>query len=601
MESIQSRPQPVHPITGAPIRILRTGANIWKEGKILEWVRNGLPPFSSSSSPHDKIATNYIPKDDETQQIKYYVITEHIPNLKEFLTRNTKQPQKQSQQQQQYIVFIAKSIIESFGGEEFIKSNQIPNVLALDEIHLMYPSVGEQWNGTLAHAVYQIALVLRYTRLLGFDSTEHIENTNITYISPNDIPKIWLLQQYYEAKEPKRAREIRYCLQKNIANPHIDKIIFLNESRCIPKQCQSDKITEEIIGNRLTYADILRYIKTSVPPNVIVLFSNSDIYFDSSLTRVWSLLLENKFLALLRYDEEIDAPPKLFGPRSDSQDAWIVASDDIHSREWSGYEDFNFIFGKMGCDNTMAYQMMRKKFLVVNPALSIQAVHVHKSNIRTYETKDMVESPCYVYIDPTPIQEFHAETDLSKYKYSNILYKGEQEINMPLYKFSNSTLTNLGLVYGYNKLYMGSSEESKQHWSKSKIGSLTPSAKCAKSIAVPIKNDIHKRPEEYILFYLSKVLAIREKIGNGAAFWGPEVLDWLRLFSWSEEKLAVVSCDSVKQIYSDEVYAYITTPTYLSPTDIDCSVKISSILLMEPVQTKIRRQLLLLIRDLMRM
>jgi tRNA U34 5-carboxymethylaminomethyl modifying GTPase MnmE/TrmE len=39
-----------HPITGAPIRIMRTGTQLWKDGKTLSWVQNNKNSQNSQNS-----------------------------------------------------------------------------------------------------------------------------------------------------------------------------------------------------------------------------------------------------------------------------------------------------------------------------------------------------------------------------------------------------------------------------------------------------------------------------------------------------------------------------------------------------------------------
>lgn len=573
-----------HPITGAPIRILRTGANIWKQHKCLQWIKKHTV---IKTTPYDTITVNSIDVD-----VKYYVFTDITTTN----TTNKTQLQKFIEQNEFKLFLLSKDVIT-----ELALSTPPKNCMILEELYLIYPSLQEVWNGSEAHAVYQIAQVLRYNVLSGFKKAERIPHTHITY-SDEAPQKIWLIQQYYEPKDPRRAREIRHCLQKNLENKWIDKIILLNENTYkLPPNTDANKIQQRVIGRRLHYSDVLKEILENVPNDTIVVFANSDIYLDDTISKLWTTDLTDKFLALLRYDDEPNAPPKLFGPRSDSQDTWIVAANSVKSRDWGDFKEFEIPFGKSGCDNAIAYEMMRKKFLLANPALSIQTIHYHRSNIRNYEPKDIVERPCFVYIDPTPIQEFRAETDLTQYKVAQLLseqggpittaainpifqnvenlkkYFGGQSRTQGqaksekqnIFKIENVNLTNMGLVYGYNTLYMGISEQMKQLWSESKVGSLTPSADCPVAIGIPMEQGIHTRPEEYILFYLSRVLAIREATTTAtkAAFWGPKEEKYLEMFSWPE-KIPLLPRDDIQQASCKEVYMVTQNSKTLSFTDV---------------------------------
>jgi len=546
-----------HPITGAPIRIMRTGTQLWKDEKTLFWAR------SKQQAPIQWQIITVGLEDMRRFSPLICIFTNMEPGLKEFLTSSSAKTKN--------IILLTKAIIEEIT-LEFIKEHTLQNILCLDELEQLYPHAFDgtpytSWNGTPEHAVYLVGVILRFTYLVGFTPELQISNKYIKYLPPSATPKkLWLIQQYYEPDQSRRAKEIRTCLQKNIDNPFIDKILLLNEKDLTSKMPKSSKIEQIVIGSRLHYSDVLRTIYEKVPPNTLVAFANSDIYFDETIQTLWSLKMENKFLALLRYDAKssTDEEPKLFGPRADSQDSWIVLSDSIKAAadaipKLNKLQDFDFPFGKSGCDNAIAYEMLRKKFLVANPALSIRTIHLHTSGIRTYEPKDVIEKPVFLYIEPTIIQEFQTQTDFIPYKVQS---------KLRIYKFIDAFQTKDGLTYGYNTLYIENNEQVKALWSASsaKISTLVPYLNFEKSIAIPIDETLAARfakPEEYILFYLSRILAIRQTItGPNTAFWGPtelpdkKPLEWLRLFSWSEGQnpIPVISREKISQLFSKECY-----------------------------------------------
>ena len=561
-----------HPITGAPIRILQTGANIWKEHKTLLWLREGS---ATLHVPFDTVATNTVAYDT-----KLYIFTEVVAGLAATISKKGDTA----------LFILCKEVFETIS-----KVAEPKNCMILEELHLLYPSLDGPWNGSIAHAVFQIAQVLRYQVLRGFKADEQIQSQNIQYIS-DPIPKLWLIQQYYEPKEAKRAREIRQCLTKNLENPWIDKVVLLNEKEY--KLPANPKIHQHVLGHRLMYSDVLEAIRDYAPKDTIVAFANADIYLDETAMKLWSLNLNDKLLALLRYEapESSDEPPRLFGPRADSQDCWIVNSQSIQNpnKSWGDFSEFRILFGQSGCDNAFAYEMMRKKFLLTNPAISIQTIHCHRSNIRHYNPKDIVERPVFVYIQPTPIQEFRAEKDLSQFREGEIgsegliqrpepifpnmgaaktFYKMLREEAKPashnskqhIFHLQNVNQTNTGLLYNYNTLYMGTSEQTQKLWSESKVGSLTPSAPCDKAVAVPMEEGLHLKTEEYLLFYLSRVLAIRPE--GDAAFWGPKDQKILELFSWPQ-KVGILPRDEIQQAYCKDVYAVFNAPKKVSNADI---------------------------------
>ena len=132
--------------------------------------------------------------------------------------------------------------------------------------------------------------------------------------------------------------------------------------------------------------------------------------------------MEKKFLSLLRWDDpnppqiqdEERQPSKIFGPRPDSQDTWILRSDDVTFD--TSHLDFQIPFGKAGCDNALNVGMLKQKFLIANPAYTIKTHHIHLSAIRDYNPQDIIEKPVYLYIEPTEIQEHAVVKALTQHK-----------------------------------------------------------------------------------------------------------------------------------------------------------------------------------------
>ena len=571
-----------HPITGAPIRIMRTGAQLWKDGKTLYWIRSNQTQPKQPHAHTESICTS-IRERSQTTFISLSNAEE--PGLFEFL--NSTETNKYQ------ILLLTKEILTS---EQCPKD--LKNVLCLDEIHQLFPHISEEFDGTAQHAVYLLAQVIRFSRIAGATVMEQYSTSpNITYL-PEDYtsPQLWLITQYYESPVTKRAKEIQYCLQKNIENPFINKIVLLNESNVAAKTATA-KLEQVNIGRRLHYSDVYRYIYEKVPANTIVLFANSDIYFDNTLRPLWSIDLQGKFLALLRYDVNMeDNPtPRIFGPRPDSQDSWVVLSDCIQSavaNDPNILAAFDFPFGKNGCDNAISYEMLRQKFLVTNPAQTIITYHVHESAVRTYKQNDVIEKPVFLYLEPTMIQEFEPVSQFSKYKTAQIQHAAvpfgpkfitEKQENIfremtrdkatmesmaadqePIFTFNNSFQMTSGLVYSYNKLIIENNDKVKELWGASRLSILQASLKMERSIAVHLTDEVATDPARYLLFYLSRVLSIRKKVGPGCAFWGPSplqegdentILDWIRIFRWSEPQLPILQRSRVQQIYSQEIHS----------------------------------------------
>ena len=207
-----------------------------------------------------------------------------------------------------------------------------------------------------------------------------------------------LFCQYYIDKSNTRQQEIIYCLQKNVENIHIDKIYLLNERIFTFSELgvsnKTNKIIQFQISKRLTYQDVFQYISANNINgyNVIV---NSDIFLDHTIERLKysDIHLSKKMLALLRYEYNIIniRQSKLFGPRFDSQDTWIIHS--AQNIPVDQQKVFDFEFGKPGCDNKIIYLMNILGYEVINDPNTVKTYHYHTSQVRNYTNKNIIPNP----------------------------------------------------------------------------------------------------------------------------------------------------------------------------------------------------------------
>lgn len=176
---------------------------------------------------------------------------------------------------------------------------------------------------------------------------------------------IRLIYNYYEDKNKVRKREIDFCLQKNLDNPHINVVIIETEEKP-------------------TYNLFFQKINEMTGPDDINIICNSDIFFDETII-LTATMKHKQVYALSRWDYINEHNIKLFD-RHDSQDTWIVKGrvENVIS---------NFTLGKKGCDNRIAYEFKNAGYLISNPSRSIKTYHVHNSNIRNYSQRDIVPGP----------------------------------------------------------------------------------------------------------------------------------------------------------------------------------------------------------------
>jgi hypothetical protein len=180
-----------HPVTGAPIRILRTGVQLWKDAHKLYWVTDP----TKISLKCDTIATS-LSIANETQTTFLALLNPDEPGVYDFLN---------SAQAQEYVILIlAKDIILN---EQYPKT--LKNIICLEEIPQIYSHVETKYDNTEKSLVYMISEAFRYIGII----TE-------------PPPQLWFITQYYEPDNSRRRREIQNCLEKNLANPMIDKVIL---------------------------------------------------------------------------------------------------------------------------------------------------------------------------------------------------------------------------------------------------------------------------------------------------------------------------------------------------------------------------------------
>lgn len=599
-----------NPKTGAPIRILRSEASLWRNKKTIVWLQDQF-----SDIPWDRWDTLCIGVEDiqkwkqETTRLDYIVLPEATTSVANFFLALNPADYR--------MMFISKALIFEIGVQKF-RSLQISNVIVLEEAHLMYSFLGDQWDGSKEDAAILVTAILRVSYVAGmppgYTSTrlDHLQSESISIHCIDEQPMpLWYITQYYKPDKAKRSREIKKCLDENAKCSAIDKLVLLNEkdfSEEFPKEGNTkQKIYQEVVGKRLTYKMVVEWILENVPDDVICIFGNADIYLDQESWRdVWSVDLNNVFLALLRWDvQEGTAPSKVFGPRNDSQDTWGFLSTSVKSKPWD-LAALDFPFGKAGCDNAITVEMLRKKFLIVNPAISLKTHHLQLTNYRTYDPTNVVDKPAYMYVDPTGIHDMEPVYTLSPYTFETLTYgsferrvrgikskaldvyckmleRGERYVwkanatnsyateTVQLNKYTNAFQTPQGLAYGYNKIFVGKEDASKELWSKSELSPIHPTYKSDRCYAVPWNPDYARNPLHYVVSFLPKVLSLRERYGTGEFFApGEEIVPFLECFEWKEAKVPVLTHKPTVQIWCKELIQYpVLTKQEIHKEDVD--------------------------------
>ena len=209
-----------------------------------------------------------------------------------------------------------------------------------------------------------------------------------------------LLYQFFVHKVTLRAKEIKKCLKFNVQNPHIDKIYLLNERVYTDAELgiKSDKIVQIDVKTRLKFVDVFKYINDNkiVGYNVII---NADIFCDVTIENLkyTQMHVDKQAMALLRYEYAHElSESKIFGPRFDSQDTWIIHSN--FNPNTQEQKVFNFEFGKPGCDNKFIYLLNILGYQVLNDPALIKTYHIHHSEQRDYTQADYIHKPWGIII-----------------------------------------------------------------------------------------------------------------------------------------------------------------------------------------------------------
>ncbi|MCK9557031.1 MAG: hypothetical protein M0R50_03190 [Candidatus Cloacimonetes bacterium] len=209
---------------------------------------------------------------------------------------------------------------------------------------------------------------------------------------------ITLFTNHWNHANQERQEEIDYCINKNIENPFIDRVVILGQSseekrkgissseilRYISKfrvKIKGYKVIWENVDctgymyNRPTYELFFKMAdKYCTSPADISIISNSDIYFDETIGLIKDLDLSNTCIALTRhevYEENLSAM-EIGGAHS--QDTWIVQGKPLilESSDWP--------MGIWQCDSKIAYELENAGYRLINPCYSIISHHLHHNS-----------------------------------------------------------------------------------------------------------------------------------------------------------------------------------------------------------------------------
>lgn len=178
-----------------------------------------------------------------------------------------------------------------------------------------------------------------------------------------------------------------YCLYKNLANESIDKLVLFVDN-CEFNNIFNEKLIIVPIQPRLSYKMWMDYADKEYPEDIKIL-TNSDVYFDESLSFLDQInKWENTLYILTRKDLTKDGKiipsstnynPDNICPISpnNSQDAWIYKHIDIEfNRDWN--------LGVMHCENHFRELAKQSGIMTINLFEKIRLIHVDWRTHKTY-------------------------------------------------------------------------------------------------------------------------------------------------------------------------------------------------------------------------
>ena len=595
-----------NPKTGGKIRIMNSDASIWKDSKTLTYMTN---PFSKDKKRWKRwdILVTSIKPEFLLWKPDIVLLTDQTPESVAWL--KTEKAKK--------VRFILVSL-KAIKNLDFDVST-LGNVICLEEFDSMYPFLGPSWDGTLEDAILSASVIFRYNRVIGTGlSATHPRLQNLRF---NDLKlavfethagpePLVLIQQYYKPTDKSREKELKKCLEMNLKCDFIDEILLFVESKDLQIPSDSEKKIKQIpMKSRLSYANCIDTIQRVVGAGKLVAFANADIYLNETWKAVWSVNLHDVFVALLRWEEgSAGEPHTLFGPRNDSQDTWLIHSDSVLNRKWD-LNAFNIPFGKAGCDNAILIEFLRNKFKIVNPAMSLQTVHVHKSDFRTYEKTDIVDRPNYMFVEPTGMHELNPVVSWAGWAGEPIHYEPldrplkattAKHLNMfcsqmnrdPAFIWATDGLNTYlppvgqdrpidisggafvspsGLVYRHTDICVGTTEIQKVAWSENKLSHLMASYSVDAMMAFHLESAWLQEPALFTLHYLSKVVQ-QNKVTPDASFWCKKtngLLAAIHLFKWEKAQGRLLEYSEQTQAFAQKVMGRSCHGTRPVKADID--------------------------------
>lgn len=220
------------------------------------------------------------------------------------------------------------------------------------------------------------------------------------------MEEIHLITQWYRDANPERMAELMQATCKNLQNPHISHIHFLEslpeqdffpllrqancnvtmahfsrKARFYPRLSKQTKKTPW--ANRLTAGTAFEFANKYLPGKTAIL-ANFDIYLDDSLRflRIDRWLSPQSMYFLSRYEIEetsssigTQCGPKYIGSHDTFMFVPPLPKPFIQKAK-------DLALGMPGMENKLIFECRRLGIMVLNPCLTIKSWHLHRSGVK---------------------------------------------------------------------------------------------------------------------------------------------------------------------------------------------------------------------------
>jgi hypothetical protein len=174
-----------------------------------------------------------------------------------------------------------------------------------------------------------------------------------------------LITSFTKQSSEIRMKELYSCLNNNISNEFIEKIILISPDKLeLP---ETSKISFILTSSRPTFKDLYRY--TSGRQSII---ANADIYFDDTLQYASDYIERDICFCLRRFEL--------------CNGQWVIDRGGIDSWIFKGKSvdlDINFELGKLRCDDRFCFELS-KHYNMFNAFNLVKSYHLHSESYRNY-------------------------------------------------------------------------------------------------------------------------------------------------------------------------------------------------------------------------